>query len=140
MVGLRFDLFDSKTRSFKDPYYILFKFLSSSQSWKIFKSTIPENVVGGLELLQRYEIPTLANLEDIYLFGKIVYNILKAWVKRSNYVKTLFKKNSITNFFIDDSARIIRYYHDGDEIELEVDIYDTITDTNSSIYEYRFFP
>ena len=140
MVGLRFDLFDQKTRSFKVPYYILFKYASSTQNWKIFKSTVPENVVGGLELLQSSEIPILSSLEDIYLFGKIVYNILKAWVKRNNYIKTLFKKNNVKNFFLDDSARLIRYDHNGHDIELEVDEHDSVVGTNSNIYEYNFFP
>lgn len=115
MLGIRFDIFNQVLKKFETPFYILLKRKLKSNSWAIFKHTIPSYI--DIEVLFvdiTFNGASANGFEDIYLFAKEVY--LQLW------------QNSIRSQLFDELVQddvISIIYNDMRSTRVQLEIIDT---------------
>lgn len=123
MLGIRFDIFNQMDKQFETPFYILLKRKLKSQSWSIFKHTIPNYIDIELLFVNITINGTSKNgFEDIYIFAKEIY--LKLWKNsiRSQIFNDLLQEGIISIIYNDMRSTKVQFEISNTPIKLELQI------------------
>lgn len=100
MLGIRLEVFNERLRQFEKPHYILLKQSVKSDSWFLFKHTIPAFI--DLEsVFQRIDGGIITDYDQVYLFAKQVYILLLCVSQRMQLLEELQDTKLISNLEID---------------------------------------
>lgn len=100
MLGIRLEVFNERLRQFEKPHYILLKQNLKTDSWSLFKHTIP--VFIDLELIfQRIDGGIITTYDQVYLFAKQVYIQLLRLSQRTQFLEELQDSELVSNLEID---------------------------------------
>ncbi|KAK5782169.1 Mcm21p PWA37_005152 [Arxiozyma heterogenica] len=123
MLGIRFDIFNQMDKQFETPFYILLKRKLKSQSWSIFKHTIPNYIDIELLFVNITINGTSKNgFEDIYIFAKEIY--LQLWKNsiRSQIFNDLLQEGIISIIYNDMRSTRVQFEISDTPIKLELQI------------------
>lgn len=123
MLGIRFDIFNQMDRQFETPFYILLKRKLKSQSWSIFKHTIPGYIDIELLFVDITINGTSKNgFKDIYIFAKEIY--LQLWRNsiRSQVFNDLLQEGIISIIYNDMRSTKVQFEVLDTSIKLELQI------------------
>ncbi|AJU99406.1 Mcm21p [Saccharomyces cerevisiae YJM1385] len=119
MLGIRLEVFSERTSQFEKPHYVLLKKRIKSNSWFLFKHTIPsfidvqgifDDTNGGLVLSH----------DDAYLFAKRVFLQLVEVQKRRQIFKDLEAKKIIHDLDLDLESSMVSFFVKDIKVELFV--------------------
>lgn len=100
MLGIRLEVFDERLGQFEKPHYILLKQVVKSESWSLFKHTIP--VFIDLEtIFRRIDNGIITTYDQVYLFAKQVYIQLLRISQRIQLLEELQDLRLVSNLDID---------------------------------------
>ncbi|SSD60286.1 uncharacterized protein SCODWIG_02047 [Saccharomycodes ludwigii] len=139
LVGLRLDVFNDYTQNFEAPYYLIFKkSFKDNKHWVIFKHTIPTCVVGddeNMEILKNENIGPLLSFDDIYLFGKLIYQDVYYWVQRKTFILhycQTYNGNKLTELAYDDKGfTFLKFKYSNHDYKFEINERNIITKINN---------
>lgn len=108
MLGIRLEVFNERLRQFEKPHYILLKQKVKSNSWSLFKHTIP--VFVDLEsIFQKIDGGIITTLNQVYLFAKQVYIQLLFVSQRMQLLERLQDVKLISNLEIDLQVAAVNF-------------------------------
>ncbi|CCF57180.1 hypothetical protein KAFR_0C01870 [Kazachstania africana CBS 2517] len=117
MLGIRLDIFDELSKKYDKPMYILLKKKIKSDTWDIFKHTIP-SYIGVEKIFEEVSAGLAISYEDIYLFSKEIYLQLLKESARKGKLKKFEEKGLISNLRISLSSTKVSFSIGTFEIEL----------------------
>lgn len=117
MLGIRLEVFNESNAKFEKPYYILLKKKTKSDSWLLFKHTVPIFIdVQGL--FDRTNNGMISTHEEIYLFAKMVYKQLIEMTTRMQNLEELMSAGVIENLDLDLEAAAVSFVKNGVQFKL----------------------
>lgn len=117
MIGIRLEIFNEKTSKYEPPNYILLKKKVKSDSWALFKHTIPV-YLDVQSLFDSSNGGPVISYKDIYLFAKSVYVQLALGSKRTQKLQELEEEELIGDLKVDLEAAVASFVTNGLEVRL----------------------
>lgn len=117
MIGIRLEVFNDRLKKFEDPHYILLKKKLKSDSWLLFKHTVP-NYIDSQAFFDNTNGGLIMTFDHIYLFAKSVYLQLILVSLRSQQLQELVDVGLITDLVLDLQAAVVSFSIDECEIRL----------------------
>ncbi|CAI1844594.1 hypothetical protein SEUBUCD650_0B04270 [Saccharomyces eubayanus] len=117
MLGIRLEVFSERTSKFEKPHYILLKKRVKSNSWFLFKHTIPSFIdVQGI--FNDTNGGLVISSDDAYLFAKRVFVQLIEIQRRQQSFKDLEAKEIIHNLDLDLQSSMVSFFVKDVKVEL----------------------
>lgn len=108
MIGIRLEVFNESIARFEKPYYILLKKKIKSDSWLLFKHTVPI-FIDVHALFNKTNGGAIISHENIYLFAKTVYRQLIELTARMQNLEDLMSSGVIDNLDLDLEAAAVSF-------------------------------
>lgn len=108
MTGIRLEVFNDRLKKFENPHYILLKKKIKSDSWLLFKHTVP-NYIDSQTLFDNTNGGLVITYDHIYFFAKSVYLQLILVSLRSQQLEELADVGLITDLVLDLQAAVVSF-------------------------------
>ncbi|CAI4058848.1 hypothetical protein SKDZ_04G5180 [Saccharomyces kudriavzevii ZP591] len=119
MLGIRLEVFSERKSKFEKPHYILLKKRIKSNSWFLFKHTIPSFIdVQGI--FNETNGGLVISHDNVYLFAKRVFLQLVEIQKRQQKFKDLEAKKIIHDLDLDLQSSMVSFFVKDVKVELFV--------------------
>ncbi|QLQ80937.1 hypothetical protein HG537_0E02920 [Torulaspora globosa] len=117
MIGIRLEVFNETLSKYEKPYYVLLKKNMKSDSWTLFKHTVPQ-YIDVKALFNNTNGGIITSHNSIYLFAKELYKQLVALSTRVQYLEELVNSKLVADLDIDLEAAAVAFARNGAQFKL----------------------
>ncbi|QLL33380.1 hypothetical protein HG536_0E02910 [Torulaspora globosa] len=112
MIGIRLEVFNESLSKYEKPYYVLLKKKMKSDSWTLFKHTVPQ-YIDVRALFNNTNGGIITSHNSIYLFARDLYKQLVALSMRVQYLEELANSKLVDDLDIDLEAAAVSFTRNG---------------------------